>query len=155
MKSLIKHFLVSLIIIIPSGCTKDYSHYQSIEDISSEEYYSSDIMPDSLQKLYGSWKLIASTGGFSGSGNGKEFDYLVFKRNGIFGVIKDETLIAYGKLTLTYKTHSTLLNFIPVKSSEIDLCTDPIKNIYFVSNDTLNLNAPCCDRFNIHLVRRN
>ncbi len=146
-----KHYLVSLIILLIS-CTK--SLYQSIEDIPTREYYSSDIMPDSLQSLYGSWNLISSSGGFTGSGNGKEFDYLVFKRNGIFGVIKDRTLIAYGKMTLTHKTHTTALNFISIKSAEIDLCADPVKNIYFISNDTLNLNAPCCDRYNIHLIRK-
>lgn len=153
MKPFRKYYLISLLVIFLSGCRED-SHYQAIDDISTKEYYSSDIIPDSLQIIYGSWKLIASSGGFTGSGNGKEFDYLVFKKNGIFGVIKDETLISYGKLTVTKNTHSTSLNFIPVKSANIDLCNDPVKNIHFVSNDTLDLIAPCCDRFNIHLVRK-
>jgi hypothetical protein len=151
MKTL-NHSLVSLIIILLASCTKD--GYQAIEEIQTKEYYSSDIIPDSLQTLYGSWTLFASSGGFTGGGNGKEFDYLVFKRNGIFGVVKDGTLIAYGKITLTQKTHTTEINFIPTKSSDIDLCADPVKNIYLISNDTLNLNGPCCDRYNLHLKRK-
>jgi hypothetical protein len=155
MKSSIKRYLMSLLIIILSSCSKYNDHYHSLEDISSKEYYSSDILPDSLQNLYGSWNLIATSGGFVGSGNSKEFDYLVFKKNGIFGVFKNENLIAYGKLTLKHEIHTTSLNFISIKSTDIDLCTDPVKNINFVNIDTLNLTAPCCDRFNIHLVRKN
>lgn len=146
-------YLVSLIMILLTSCIK--YQYLTIEEIPTREFYSSDIMPDSLQTLYGSWNLISSSGGFTGGGNGKEFDKLVFKSNGIFGVIKDRTLIAYGRITLTHKTHATEVNFISIKSSEIDLCADPVKTIHFISNDTLNLNGPCCDRFNLHLVREN
>lgn len=155
MKTHIRFCLVSLIIIPLCGCNRYYTNYQSLDDISTEEYYSSDILPDSLQNLYGSWDLKWTSGGFSGHGNGKEFDYMVFKRNGIFGIIKDESLIAYGKVTLIKRERKTSLNFISVKSANIDLCRDPEKYIQFISNDTLNLIAPCCDRFNIHLVRKN
>jgi hypothetical protein len=155
MKSSLKFYLTLLVIIILNSCSKYNDHYHSLEDISSKEYYSSDILPDSLQNLYGRWNLIATSGGYSGSGNGKEFDYLVFKKNGIFGVIKNEILIAYGKLTLKHDIHTTYLNFVSIKSANIDLCTDPVKDINFINKDTLNLNAPCCDRFNIHLVRNN
>lgn len=154
-KSRLRHYLVSMLVIIIGACSKYNDNYHSLDDISSKEYYSSDILPDSLQPIYGSWNLIATSGGLAGSGNNKEFDYLVFKKNGIFGVIRNENLIAYGKLTLKHERHSTSLNFISIKSADIDLCTDPVKNINFSNIDTLNLIAPCCDRFNIHLVRKN
>jgi hypothetical protein len=139
--------------MLMTGCINE-PHYRYLEDIPYSEYYSMDIVPDSLQKLYGKWNLISTSGGFSGGGNGKEFEYLVFKKNGIFGVLKGNSLIAYGKITFTHKPHTTTLTFIPVKSADIDLCTDSEKSIWFTGFDTLTLYAPCCDRYNMHLVRK-
>ena len=144
-------FLISLVLSV-TNCGK--TDYESIylEDIPANKYYSKDKMPDSLTNIYGKWKFIASSGGFHGGGYGTDFDFLLLKKNCIFGVIRNDSLIAYGKLVLKPDNGCMLCIFDPDRSAEIELCYDNEKYLV-LTKDTLNLNAPCCDRFNIHLIR--
>jgi hypothetical protein len=154
MKTLLQFtFLISLVLSV-TNCGK--TDYESIylEDIPANKYYSKDNMPDSYKNVYGTWKFIASSGGFHGGGYGKDFDYLVLKRNCIFGVIRNDSLLAYGKLVLMADNEGLLCTFEADKSSKIELLNDSEKYLE-LNRDTLNLHAPCCDRYNINLIREN
>jgi hypothetical protein len=110
-------------------------------------------MPDQYKNAYGKWRVIGTSGGYTGEGYEKDFDYLILKEKGIFGILRNDSLIAYGKLVLTQIQGSIVCKFNPEKSANIELCVDPEKEIKVFNNDTLYLFGPCCDRFNIHLVR--
>lgn len=144
-------FLISLVLSVTNCGKTDYESVY-LEDIPANKYYSKDNMPDSYKNVYGTWKFIASSGGFHGGGYGKDFDYLVLKKNCIFGVIRNDSLIAYGKLVLMADNEGLLCTFEADKSSKIELLIDSEKYL-ILNKDTLDLFAPCCDRFNIHLIR--
>ncbi|MDP2424014.1 MAG: hypothetical protein U1C46_08235 [Bacteroidales bacterium] len=157
MKTKGKILWITLIIALLTGCVKDIAYipdFKIMNTIPTNKYYSSDIMPDLYKSAYGNWKVIGTSGGFTGGGYGKDFDYLVLKQNGIFGIIRNDSLIAFGKMVLTQNNSALLCEFNCDKIAIIELCSDPEKYIQISSHDTLNLIAPCCDRYNIHLTRK-
>ena len=137
------------------GCTFDNANSSVIEDIPDNIYYSTDIVPDIYNEAYGNWKVIRTSGGFSGGGYEIDFDNLVLKSNGIFGIIKNGSLIAYGKMILTQNKGGLLCQFEADEYADIELLRDPERYIQIINRDTLNLDAPCCDRYNIHFIREN
>jgi len=103
--------------------------------------------------------VVRTSGGFVGSGYTKDFDYLILKKNGIFGIVRNDSLLTSGKLTLLL----TIALYMPIgihcqfeseKTVNIELCGDPEKYIRLVGKDSLDLIAPCCDRYNTHLIRK-
>ncbi|MDP4228352.1 MAG: hypothetical protein Q8910_18525, partial [Bacteroidota bacterium] len=111
------------------------------------------VLPDSRKDIYGDWRVTGTSGGFTGMGYRKDFDYLVLKPNGIFGIIRNDSLIAFGKMIVSQDNNGLLCRFSPEKPAQIELLSDPEKYLNIVSMDSLNLYAPCCDRFNTHLIR--
>ncbi len=148
---------VSLLII---SCKTEMISLKPLDDILSTKYYSTDIIPENNQDIYGVWKVVGTSGGFAGNGFEKDFDFLLLKKNGIFGAVRNDTLIAYGKLTILPQTKNYPLlglycNFDFDQNANIQLNNDAEKYIQLEGKDTLNLIAPCCDRYNIHFVREN
>jgi len=159
MKSLYLILLGCLSMLIV-GCKTETISLKPLDEILSTKYYSTDIIPEKYQEIYGVWKVVGTSGGFAGNGFEKDFDFLLLKKNGIFGIVRHDTLIAYGKLTLLPETeqNSTIglyCNFDFDLSANIQLINDPEKYLQLTGKDTLNMNAPCCDRYNIHFVREN
>jgi len=145
-------------LIILSSCTTQDIYLKKMDLIPTTRYYSADIFADSTQRIYGVWKLTSTSGGFSGNGFNKDFDYLLLKPNAIFGVIRNDSLIGYGKLTLlpnspVFYNNSVHCSFDFDQTANIQLNADPEKYISLTKTDTLNLIAPCCDRYNFHFER--
>jgi hypothetical protein len=107
----------------------------------------------SNNSLSGSWQVIGTSGGFAGSGYNVEFDVLTVKDDGQFVLLSNNQVIASGELTIEIETTDTLLvNFKSQDSQNINLLTDAEKYVE-IHDDTLLLNAPCCDRYNTALRR--
>ena len=133
---------------------KDYS--SQLDSIASQKYYPSEIFNETHIAVNGIWKVIGTSGGIAGSGYKSDFNYLIIKPNGIFGIVRNDSLITTGKILIKNQSDSELyVDFVP----EIDPDQVRIQMIYDsekyieLRTDTLNLNAPCCDRFNTHLKR--
>ncbi len=152
--------LISVILsLIVTACKTEMISLKPLADIPTTKYYSNDIIPNQFQSVYGIWKVSGTSGGFSGSGYPKDFDYLLLKQNGIFGIMRNDSLIGYGKLTLL-----TDMSMSPVaklfcsfdfdKPANIQLHFDPEKYFNLIGKDTLNLDSPCCDRYNTQLIRQ-
>ena len=157
MKIILKILILSLLL---TGCKTEELYLKKLDIIPANKYYSTDILPDSAKNIYGTWKVTSISGGFIGTGYKKDFDYLLLKPNAIFGIVRNDSLIGYGSLALSLEKIlrlNTLLHctFNFDQKAQIELNADPDKFISLVNNDTLNLIAPCCDRFNIQLVREN
>ena len=94
----------SIIILIISffaiSCQTGNISLKLLDEVSTTKYYSSDIIPESYQAIYGIWKVAGTSGGFAGTGYTKDFDYLILKQNGIFGIVRNDSLITFGKLML-------------------------------------------------------
>ena len=157
MKTRVKLLGIAFLLVLIYSCSKEKVYktdFSAMDSIPAKWYHSSDIMPDTYKNVYGIWSVTGSSGGFSGMGFGRDVDYLVLKANGIFGIIRNDSLIAFGNMVLTKKEGSLLCRFDFDRSANIQLWYDSEKYIQLIHNDTLNLNAPCCDRYNIHFVRK-
>ena len=157
----IKIILVYVILFLSlTGCKTEELYLKKLDVIPADKYYSTDILPDSAKIIYGTWKALQTSGGIAGTSYKPDFDYLLLKPNAVFGIVRKDSLIAYGKLTLLidkslHLNNSVLCKFDFDKTAQIELMADNEKYISIVNNDTMNLIAPCCDRYNTQLVRVN
>jgi hypothetical protein len=105
------------------------------------------------ESYYGRWKLYDVSGGFTGRGHTLNFDYLEIEKVNKYRFLKNDTIIEYGIITLVEDSKERpLFNFNPDKNSD-KFMGDSEKYFVLEGNDTLNLNSPCCDRYNYHFVR--
>jgi hypothetical protein len=141
------------------SCKTENFTLKALDGFQENKYYSTDIVPENFCDIYGIWKVDRTSGGFSGMGYNIDFDYLIIKKNAIFGIVRNDSLIAYGKLTLLLDNPLNLNNSLLCKfdfdqNNNIQLSRDADKYISITNKDTLNLTAPCCDRYNTQLVRQ-
>ena len=158
MKTTIKLFEILLVILLMISCKTEEISLKTLDGIQETKYYSTDIIPEQHNTLYGGWKVAGTSGGIAGVGYKKDFDYLIFKKNGIFGIVRNDSLLAYGKLTLLPVLDNVIHNAVFCRFDfenpvNIELYNDPEKYIQITNSDSLDLNAPCCDRYNTHFIR--
>ena len=147
---------ISLLLMLIGGCEKDESpKLSALDEIAQTTYYSSEIFTGNELKLYGSWQLYAVSGGFAGTGHDLNFDFLEFKKYGIYGFVRNDSLLEHGKLVRLSNNlimHTLMIEFENDEQSDI-IFRDKLKYVAFEGNDTLHLNSLCCDRFNYHFKR--
>ena len=113
-------------------------------------------MKDSI--IYGQWKLYKISGGFGGTGYAPDFDYLEIKNVGIYGLIRNDSILEYGKIeldTFDLNTDSYLqLKLTPeyFNGQNHMMYTSKIY-VDLIMNDSLNIISPCCDLYNYHFIR--
>ncbi len=130
-------------------------YYQEwlLNGIETDRYYQEEIFnPDNL-RLYGIWKLYAVSGGIHGGGHELNFDYLEVKKYGIYGYIKDDNILEYGRILIDEQTDESLLVRLQPDAQSGQFMTDNEKYVQFYGNDTLYLASPCCDRYVYHYSR--
>jgi hypothetical protein len=137
------------------SCERDDQIKYYLDSITTDKYYSDEIVPANYQMIYGKWKLFKVSGGFAGDGYAPDYDYLELKSFGIYGLVKNDSLFEYGKIeldTLDYNTRKSLqIKFIPDFYKGLNPRMDQLeKYIDLKGADTLNLIAPCCDMYNYH-----
>lgn len=123
--------------------------------ISSEAYHESEILPDDFQDLYGIWRHTKISGGFAGVEREAPYDYLELKPFGVYGIVRNDSLIEYGKVELfTFDQGDT--GMLQVKftaeflTDEYSFMSPPEKFIRLTENRNLDIYSPCCDQFNSH-----
>lgn len=154
-----KIMILGLLTIIMTGCKTEEVSLKLMEEIPETKYYMSDIIPAQQADIYGVWEVKSTSGGFTGRGYKKDFDCLILKKNGIFGIQRNDSLVAYGKLMLLPNITTIYINAVYCKfdfdkSSTIELYGDSEKYIYLANTDSLDLISLCCDRYNTHFVRK-
>ena len=105
------------------------------------------------EAFYGNWQLYKVSGGFTGKGHDLNFDYMELEKENNYRFIKNDTILEFGKVLITNDDEKELLiNFVPDKKSEVFM-GDSEKYMVLEGSDTLNLNSPCCDRYNYHFIK--
>ena len=124
-----------------------------LDKFPADKYYESEIFSELNLDIYGRWKLYSVSGGIHGGGHELNFDYLEVYKFGIYGFIRNGSILEFGKINIAeQKDEELLITFNPDDNSEIFM-TDSEKYVEFSGNDTLSLNSPCCDRYNYHFKR--
>lgn len=156
MKLYSKILFIGLVLVSITSCKKitdKASLKLKIDTIKGDTYYKSEIFNHKYQSLYGNWSLINVSGGFAGGGHEKNFDFLEIKPFGIYGFVRNDSLVEYGKVVITEQTDSSLLINLVSDSNPGGVMIDPEKYVNFYGQDTLALDAPCCDRYSYNFVR--
>ena len=105
--------------------------------------------------INGIWEVVGTAGGIHGGGYPPDFELLLVKPNAIFGIVRNDSLLASGKIEIQSDTLSDLLvHFIPGDSlpPTIQILWDYEKYL-IVKSDTLVLFSPCCDRYDTILKK--
>ena len=146
--------ILSLIIWIGIfSCEKNTDF--KLDEFQEDEYYESEIFDDLNLDIYGKWKLYGVSGGIQGGDHELNFDYFEVKKFGIYGFIRNGRLLEFGRIEIDEQSIEGLsITFRPDYNSEVFMY-DSEKYVNLVGNDTLNLNSPCCDRYNYHFKRIN
>jgi hypothetical protein len=86
-----------------------------IDTIDRNRYYSEEILDAEYLSIYGKWFVYSNYGGFGGGELRPHFDFLEFKRNGIYGVVNNFDLYEYGSFYIESKLDDgrIVLNFVP------------------------------------------
>jgi len=152
--------IIILVFILFIGCKSDEISLKLLDEIQPTTYYPIDIISAEFTDIYGIWKVTGTSGGIDGKGYKKDFDYLILKKNAIFGLVRNDSLIAYGKLTLLTNagmnfSNSIYCKFDFEKPATVELYSDPVKYIRLPNKESLNVDAICCFRYNIHFSRVN
>ena len=117
-------------------------------------YYYSEIFDEEFLDIYGEWELKSVSGGIHGGGHELNFDILEIEKIGQYRFFKDGETIERGKIIIEEQTSESLrISLEPDPGSEVFMF-DSEKFVFLSGSDTLDLNSPCCDRFNYHYVRK-
>ncbi len=127
-----------------------------LDSVETGAFYSEEIIPENYMGIYGQWKLQSIGGGFAGTGFEPNHDFLEIKRFGIYGVLRNDSLIEYGKVQLdtfdTQATHLLQVKLIPESSVE-SIYSPPEKYIDLKGPGEMELRSPCCDFYNYYYTR--
>jgi len=148
--------ILSILISGLNSCDKNTIEIPTtLQDLETVIYFDSEIFAEPDLKIYGTWKLVDVSGGFSGTGHDLNFEYLVIKKYGIYGFVSNESLLEYGKISPAQQTANDIgLKVVFEKDENSDLFfVDNEKYVEFVGRDTLILRSPCCDRYDYHFKR--
>ncbi len=157
MKTILKSVFWMLLIGLMS-CHKEDNVKFHLNFIDSKKYYSDEFIPADYMKIYGKWELEKVSGGIFGSGYAPDYDYLEIKSVGIYGLIRNDSLLEYGKIELdTFDLNNS--DFLQIKlipdfyTGQNSYMAPPEKYVDLIGNDSLDLNSPCCDLYNYHYKR--
>ena len=140
---------------MPFSCEKESDLFDyKIDGFDESKYYDSEIFNESNLGMYNNWALIDVSGGIHGGGHEPNFDYLRIKKYGIYGFIRNDSLLEFGRIFIHEQTSETLLITFEPDENSGTFMYDTEKYVNFYGNDTLSLDSPCCDRFNYHFIRQ-
>lgn len=144
-----------ILFLILQSCEKDKIKPSALYDFNQNHYFDSEVFPPSHISIYGKWRIVDVSGGFHGGGYEPDFEYLEIKEYGMYGFIRNDSLLEYGKIYPTLQTSNDWRLKITFEKDESSgtFFTDTEKYTEIQGSDTLHLSSPCCDRYNYHFVR--
>lgn len=149
-------FILFILAGLVAACEKETIDIPGeFAELHPNKYFDIEIFSGHDSTIYGAWKIFDISGGFHGGGYDVNFDYLLIKKIGIYGFLKNDSLMEYGRIVPVAQfpvQPSLLVNFEKDENSDSFL-GDNEKYVHFSGNDTLHLYSPCCDRFNFHFER--
>jgi hypothetical protein len=147
-KILIFVILMALSFMIISCHSKSNNAYKI--DTSA---YNTEIFESQFKMIYGSWELQRIETGWGEIA--PDFDYLVINPFGTFSILRNDTVLANGKIEIVVQDKKVLdIKFVTNSNRNLDLLSDNEKTIEFKNDNLIWMLAPCCDRSNYLLKRK-
>lgn len=112
MKSLNLLFSIFLCAFLFCACSKDEVSFSAeFHEIPSDKYNESDIFDAAQSGINQTWKAIsAEQSGINGPIPVQlDFEFLLIKPNGIFGINKSDELITYGEIIIVENSNNELI----------------------------------------------
>jgi len=127
-------------ILLMLSCEKNIDVVSIKDVVKQNQYYANEIFDAQNLKVYGTWKLLFTNGGFAGSTTKPTSDfYLEFIPFGIYGIINDNLVTEIGKIGIIKQESSlTVINFTADDDAKTNYSFIQ-KSINFMGNDTLVL----------------
>ncbi len=152
-----KTCLSIIIILLLTSCTKEEVKSKYLNSFSRNKYFDHEVLTGDSQNLYGIWKAYSVFGGWSGYSK-PDFDYMEIKPYGIYGLIRNDTVFEYGKISLqTFDTKPYFSGY------QVILETDYMKGqysylggqqyFYLTRKDTLTIGWAMTDGITINFSR--
>ena len=91
-----------------------------LDFLATDNYRTSDTLNQVFPGFYGVWEVTGTGGGFAGTGYEQDFDLLLLKPNHIYGLVRNDSLVAYGELQLNPQANYANLNFVRDENSATD-----------------------------------
>lgn len=120
---------------------------------SSFRYYPTEILISPYNNLYAKWRLVSSSGGFSGDGEEARFDHLVFKPVGRYEVLQNNQVKEFGKIQILSQPAASPLRIQLVNDSASAVILNDMEKEVILNGEKLELQAPCCDRISYQLQK--
>jgi hypothetical protein len=141
-----------------AGCEEKNFTALHLDQVGQSEFHDQEVLPSNYHHLYGRWKLVSISGGFSGSGFTPDFDFLEIKGFGIYGLVRNDTLFEYGRIEVdTFdinRAEVLQIRLVPQVYSGSNPHINPgEKYVEFRGSDILDLSSPCCDMYNYHFKK--
>lgn len=158
-----KYLLFSLVVIGLISCQKDEDKDKDENEIieaknlwggiSETEYYENEILDNNNIDLYGKWKMEKTDGGLSGMGYEIDFELLEFRKYGLYGIIRNDSLIEYGKIEVKEQSEEKL--WVLLHRNENSVYIFPEYEIYLElpKEDSLNILSASIDGYNHYFSR--
>jgi hypothetical protein len=123
--------------------------FDLLSKVSKLKYYPSEVFPQSFLNLYGNWKYINTTGGLAGAILPPSFDVLEIKSFGIYGIVKNNLLVEYGRIDIVSVDQlNSILTIKLVPDFRLDAAYTSVSNqLISVSNDILHLSDTAANGF--------
>ena len=156
MKILTLIFVLLLLIASSNSCIKEsVESLSALEKLKSNQYFDAEVFAKPDLRIYGTWKLFSVTGGFSGGQHELGFEFLEIKEYGIYGFVKNGSLLEFGEIAPGLQLANELGLKVSFEKDEKSASFFGNKevNVTFSGNDTLHLCSPCCDLYDFHLNR--
>jgi hypothetical protein len=150
-------FVTIIALLILSSCSKEDEKSLNLDSFKREKYFNDEVLTGDSHNLYGLWKAYNVFGGWSGYSK-PDFDYLEIKPYGIYGIIRNDTLLEYGKISQDTFDAQPYFDGFQVKV-EPDYMLGPYSRFggdqYFnlVKNDTLAIGWGMVDGITISFSR--
>lgn len=158
MRKIFCYIIPALVIITMNCCEKNKSDSSNNSDhvfdleIDRYKYYSNEIFPDQYRGIYDNWWLSGISGGLWGIGYEKDFEHLVVQEIGIFKIYRNDSLIVYGRINIEDPEGDDLLIGLWQEETFGEISFFDMQKYVDLNDSSLNLFAPCCDRFNYHFI---
>ncbi len=151
------YLFISFVVIGILSCQKndeENNHTKDLwDEISETEYYENEILQNAYLDFYGKWDIKKIAGGYSGLGYEENFDYLEVRNFGIYGFIRNDSLLEYGRIEIKEQSEDKLWIILHRDDNSSYFFPEYELFVELPEEDSLNIFSAAMDGYNYYFNR--